>query len=104
MRIPTVKITYPANKRAGYALINESDFDPKKHKLHGAKDEGRPAPDHASGPQTVTTGDAPTAADVLAMADGNFMAFKSAAKKILGDDTPAKKDEIVAALRAKADA
>lgn len=43
-----------------------------------------------------------TAAEVLAMADGNFMAFKSAAKKILGDETPAKKDEIVAALQAKA--
>lgn len=39
-----------------------------------------------------------TAVDVLAMADGNFMAFKSAATKLLGDKTPSKKDEIVAAL------
>lgn len=46
--------------------------------------------------------DAPkTAAEVLATADGNFMAFKSGAKAVLGDDTPAKKDEIVAALVGK---
>ncbi|GAA2817202.1 hypothetical protein EDC40_103652 [Aminobacter aminovorans] len=39
-----------------------------------------------------------TAGEVLAMVDGNFMAFKSAASKLLGDKTPSKKDEIVAAL------
>ncbi|WP_313522534.1 hypothetical protein [Shinella sp.] len=42
-----------------------------------------------------------TPADVLAMAnDANvpFMSFKSAAAKVLGDKTPAKKDEIIAAL------
>lgn len=39
-----------------------------------------------------------TATEVLAMAGGNFMAFKSAAAKLLGDDTPSKKDDIVAAL------
>ena len=43
-------------------------------------------------------GDAKTAAEVLALADGNFMAFKSAASKLLGDKTPDKKAEIVAAL------
>ncbi|UPT53450.1 hypothetical protein [Synechococcus phage Ssp-JY39] len=43
-------------------------------------------------------GEAKSATKVLAMADGNFMAFKSAASKLLGDATPAKKDEIVAAL------
>ena len=43
-------------------------------------------------------GDAKTAAEVLALADGNFMAFKSAASKLLGDKTPEKKAEIVAAL------
>jgi hypothetical protein len=37
-------------------------------------------------------------AEVLAIADGNFMAYKSAAKKLLGDATPASKDEITAAL------
>jgi len=42
--------------------------------------------------------DVKTAADVLALADGNFMAFKSAASKLLGDKTPEKKAEIVAAL------
>lgn len=44
------------------------------------------------------TGNTKSAADVLAMVDGNFMAFKSAASKLLGDATPSKKDEIVAAL------
>ncbi len=42
------------------------------------------------------------AADALALAGGNFMAFKSAAKKVLGDALPAKKPEIVAALEALA--
>jgi len=40
----------------------------------------------------------PRLVEVLALADGNFMSFKSAAKKVLGDATPDKKDEIVAAL------
>lgn len=42
------------------------------------------------------------AAEALALAGGNFMAFKSAAKKVLGDALPAKKPEIVAALEALA--
>lgn len=42
--------------------------------------------------------DTKSASEVLAMADGNFMAFKSAASKLLGDKTPDKKAEIVAAL------
>ncbi|WMT85574.1 hypothetical protein NO932_11610 [Pelagibacterium sp. 26DY04] len=45
-----------------------------------------------------------TAAEVLELADGNFMTFKAAASKVLGDDTPSTKDEIIAALKAKADA
>lgn len=43
---------------------------------------------------------APGAGEALALAGGNFMAFKSAAKKVLGDAMPAKKPEIVAALEA----
>jgi hypothetical protein len=42
-----------------------------------------------------------TAAEVLAMAsnpDVPFMTFKAAATKLLGDKTPSKKDEIIAAL------
>jgi len=42
-----------------------------------------------------------TPADVLAMATDatvQFMSFKAAATKLLGDKTPSKKDEIVAAL------
>jgi hypothetical protein len=54
------------------------------------------AKDSASGSDNQA--DAKTAADVLAMADGNFMAFKSAASKLLGDKTPDKKAEIITAL------
>lgn len=43
-----------------------------------------------------------TAAEALALADGNFMSFKAAAKKVLGDETPSKKDEIILALTSKA--
>lgn len=43
-----------------------------------------------------------SAAEALALAGGNFMAFKSAAKKVLGDALPGKKPEIVAALEALA--
>lgn len=43
-------------------------------------------------------GETKTVSEVLGLADANFMAFKSAAKKILGDATPGSKDEIIAAL------
>lgn len=46
-------------------------------------------------------GEPKTAAEVLEMAkDPNvqFMSFKAAATKLLGDKTPAKKDEIIGAL------
>lgn len=33
MQVPTVKIKFPANLRHGYAIINESDFDPAIHEL-----------------------------------------------------------------------
>lgn len=46
------------------------------------------------------SGEERTPAEVLALADGNFMTFKSAAKKLLGDAIPDKKDEIIAALNA----
>lgn len=49
-------------------------------------------------PQSEPTDGTKTAAEVLALADGNFMAFKSAASKLLGDKIPDKKAEIVAAL------
>lgn len=33
--LPTVRVACPDNKRAGYAVINESDFDPSVHTLWG---------------------------------------------------------------------
>lgn len=44
-----------------------------------------------------------SAAHLLGQAnDMNFMAFKAAAAKILGDETPAKKADIIAALEQRA--
>ncbi|ASP70357.1 hypothetical protein CDO28_01475 [Sinorhizobium meliloti] len=55
-----------------------------------------------SKPASNQDGDGPkTALEVLEMAkDPNvqFMSFKAAAAKLLGDKTPAKKDDIIAAL------
>lgn len=46
-----------------------------------------------------------TAAEVLAMADKvHFQTFKAEAAKVLGDNMPSKKDEIVAALEERATA
>lgn len=39
-----------------------------------------------------------TAAEVLKMASGQFLTFKAAATKLLGENTPAKKEDIIAAL------
>ncbi|MFD1944728.1 hypothetical protein [Paradevosia shaoguanensis] len=61
-------------------------------------------PQQATAANSATGGDGAgalntsAALDALGTAGGNFMAFKSAAKKVLGDATPDKKDEIVAAL------
>jgi hypothetical protein len=52
-------------------------------------------------PNTNHADDAMTADQALEMADGNFMAFKSAARKVLGDDIPAKKADIIDALKEK---
>ncbi len=63
--------------------------------LSGGTDERKPA---------TITGDgdeAKSALEVLAMANATdvpFMSFKSAAAKLLGEKTPARKDEIIAAL------
>ncbi|ETA72332.1 hypothetical protein HKB47_22650 [Mesorhizobium japonicum] len=66
--------------------------------LKGAKETGWFSIEGSKADKPHEPGDAKTAAEVLALADGNFMAFKSAASKLLGDKTPEKKAEIVAAL------
>jgi hypothetical protein len=63
--------------------------------VSGAKAEKKQVPSTGDGDE------AKTALEVLAMAsatDVPFMTFKSAANKLLGDKTPSKKDEIIAAL------
>lgn len=52
------------------------------------------------------TADLPkTAAEVLAMADKvHFQTFKAEAVKVLGDDAPSKKEELIAALEERATA
>jgi hypothetical protein len=63
--------------------------------VSGAKAEKKHVPSAGDGDEGMS------ALEVLAMAsatDVPFMSFKSAAAKLLGDKTPSKKDEIVAAL------
>jgi hypothetical protein len=63
--------------------------------VSGAKAEKKQEPSTGDG------GEAKTALEVLAMANATdvpFMTFKSAATRLLGDKTPSKKDEIIAAL------
>lgn len=69
------------------------EFITKQGALGVKIEEVKAGKEHAAGDDKPMT-----AADVLAMAGGNFMAFKSAAAKLLGENTPSKKDEIVAAL------
>lgn len=65
-------------------------MDPDGNGKPGGSNAGKKAAD-----------DAPSVTEVLALAEGNFMTFKAAAKKVLGDDMPKTKDEIVEALKAK---
>jgi hypothetical protein len=90
----TMKVKPWSQDQGDHVLINKADFDPEIHESFDAK-----AGDAVT---NAKAGDAPamTAAEVLAMASGNFMSFKAAASKLLGDQTPSKKDEIVAALTA----
>lgn len=80
----------------GFKIIDAVFRDPLDHDGDGKKG-GAKKP--VTAPKTDTAIPA-GADDALAMAGGNFMAFKSAARKVLGDAMPAKKPEIVAALEA----
>ncbi|TPN44448.1 hypothetical protein FJ981_28035 [Mesorhizobium sp. B1-1-4] len=86
-------------KDGEYAVGTELDVQ-EEPKVWGDRytviSEGRKSKAAVTNPEGG--GEVKTAGDVLALADGNFMAFKSAAAKLLGDKTPSKKDEIVAAL------
>ncbi|MBZ9600745.1 hypothetical protein [Phyllobacterium chamaecytisi] len=92
----TIRVKPWSDDQGDFVIINEADFDPKFHELLDAAPATKPAAP-ASTPAPVDTGDK-TALEVLALADGNFMSFKSAAKKLLGDKTPSTKPEIIAAL------
>jgi hypothetical protein len=84
----------------GFKIIDAVFRDPLDHDGDGEK--GGAKKPVTPPPAKTDTAIPPGAADALALADGNFMAFKSAAKKVLGDALPAKKPEIVAALEALA--
>lgn len=99
--LPVVLIDTPN----GPARLNESDFDPAKHKLW-QPDVKRDPLDHdgdqrkgGSLPADVPAGPL-SRDDVLALSGGNFMTFKAAAKTLLGDSTPSKKADIITALEA----
>lgn len=98
MQTATVKIANPDNKRTGYKIINADAFDPKKHTLFEAKAGKAPAPPV---PKTEVTVSADAIKAVIDMAGDNnvpFPTFRNKAVELLGDKTPAKKAEIVAAL------
>lgn len=69
-------------------------------------DEPATAPDPSQQQGQQGDPDQPkTAAEVLAMADKvHFQTFKAEAAKLLGDDMPSKKDDIIAALEERATA
>lgn len=106
--VPTVKIKRPDNPRGGYAIINEADFDPKKHELFDAPAKA-PAKDPGNGDGGDGDGNVEppkSAAEILAMLEDSSVHYSTAqaeAKKLLGDDnTPAKKVELIEALKARA--
>lgn len=77
------------------AQIEAFEREGVKVKVLGGKAKSEPEQSGSDAAKTPT--------EVLAMADDPaipFMSFKAAAAKLLGDATPAKKDEIVAALKA----
>ncbi len=74
------------------AKIAELQGDPLDHDKNGKKGGTAPA----------TANAAATVAEVLALAEtAHFKTFRAAAAKLLGDKTPATKDEIIAALKAQ---
>lgn len=86
---------------AGSVVLNPGqtiEADLSDAELKGSKETGWFEFGKGAAKKQDDASDTKSAADVLALADGNFMAFKSAASKLLGDKTPDKKAEIVAAL------
>lgn len=87
----TIQVKPWSDDQGDFVIINEVDFDPNFHELLDGKAK-----------KAVASSDegAKTVLEVLAMLDDGtpFMSFKSAASKLLGDKTPAKKDEIVVLL------
>ena len=88
-------------RKQGFKIIDAVFRDPLDHDGDGRKG-GSKKSDAPFVPPAIKTDVAipPGTADALALSGGNFMTFKSAAKKVLGDAMPAKKPEIVAALEA----
>lgn len=88
----TIQVKPWSDDQGDFVIINEVDFDPDFHELLDGKTK-KPAASN----DTVDK----TALEVLAMASDpsvQFLSFKSAASKLLGEKTPSKKDEIVALL------
>ncbi|WP_156458077.1 hypothetical protein [Devosia epidermidihirudinis] len=84
----------------GYQIVDAAFAPEGETILDGSASEGAKTPTK-SPVKTAKPNEIPgAAADALALAGGNFMAFKSAAKKILSDALPGTKDEIIAALKA----
>jgi hypothetical protein len=81
-------------------IVDSREAEDAQFEEWGAKPAKPTKP--AKQPENLLTPEEPkTALEVLAMATADgvpFMTFKAAAAKLLGDKTPSKKDELIAAL------
>ena len=91
---------------ADRSAIDNAELEALKIKLAEAEAENRRLRDVASGRPVAGSGEPEKSVeDLLVMANDKsveFLAFRAAARKLLGEDTPSTKAEIVAALEDKA--
>jgi hypothetical protein len=62
--IPTVKVQHNMGGQKGYQVINESDYDPKVHKLYKGDGEGADATTEDAGRNASGTFSEPTPTDI----------------------------------------
>ncbi len=84
----TMKVKPWSEDQGDYVVINKADFDQDIHEAFDEKAANAPAK---------------TPAEVLAMATDtgvHFKTFQAEARKVLGENAPSTKDDIIAALTA----
>lgn len=99
LRQPGEEFTLDSDK--AFSEIWMEALDGKAPKAAKAEKPKEPADSDGANDGGTKAEGAKTPDEVIAMADDGtpFMKFKAEAKKLLGDDAPAKKDDLVAALK-----